>query len=232
MKKAGKKKSGLGLPPEARLFEQAQGGCQDSLDLLKAKHEPLVIYAVNRQNLGDLPFEEAVQGGRIGLWKAILGFDPHKGYQFSTYAYGAIVHHVWAAVKTHCVANRKAYALGEMQLFLPHWEAGPAAVQAQSELRACLHEMVQCLPERLRKVVVTYYGLAGQRPLVLREIGVHMGVTRQRVQQLKVEALVWLRHPAHSQELRMLLQRHSQQEYEWAEEMAQIWLRRRAGRHG
>jgi len=30
----------------------------------------------------------------------------------------------------------------------------------------------------------------------------------------------------------MLLRRHSQQEYEWAEEMAQIWLRRRAGRHG
>ena len=232
MKTAGRKKSGLGLPPEARRFEQAQGGCQDSLDLLMAKHEPLVIYAVNRQNLGDLPIEEADQAGRIGLWQAIQKYDPATGNQFSTYAYPAIVHHVWAAVKTHCVANRKAYALGEMQLFLPHWEAGPAAVQAQSELRACLHEMVQYLPERLRKVMDAYYGLAGQRPLVLREIGAQMGVTRQRVQQLKVEALVWLRHPAHSQELRMLLQRHSQQEYEWAEEMAQIWLRRRAGRHG
>jgi len=232
MKTTGRKKSGLGLPPEARLFEQAQGGCQESLDLLMAKHEPLVIYAVNRQNLGDLPIEEADQAGRIGLWQAIQKYDPATGNQFSTYAYPAIVHHVWAAVKTHCVANRKAYALGEMQLFLPHWEAGPAAVQAQSELRACLHEMVQYLPERLRKVMDAYYGLAGQRPLVLREIGAQMGVTRQRVQQLKAEALVWLRHPAHSQELRMLLRRHSQQEYEWAEEMAQIWLRRRAGRHG
>ncbi len=212
MKTAGKKKSGLGTPPEARLFEQAQGGCQDSLALLMDKHEPLVIYAVNRQNLGDLPIEEADQAGRIGLWQAIQKYDP--------------------AVKTHCVANRKAYALGEMQLFLPHWEAGPAAVQAQSELRACLHEMVECLPERLRKVMDAYYDLAGQRPLVLREIGLQMGVTRQRVQQLKAEALVRLRHPAHSQELRTLLVRHSQQEYEWVEEMAQIWLRRRAGRHG
>ena len=59
-----------------------------------------------------------------------------------------------------------------------------------------------------------------------------MGVTQQRVQQLKEAALVWLRHPAHSQELRELLQRHSQQEYEWAEEIAQAWLRRRGGRHG
>jgi hypothetical protein len=29
----------------------------------------------------------------------------------------------------------------------------------------------------------------------------------------------------------MLLRRHSQQEYEWAEEAVQLWLRRRAGRH-
>lgn len=232
MKTAGKKKSGLGMHPGARLFEQAQGGCQDSLDLLMAKHEPLVLYAVKRQKLGDLPFEEAVQAGRMGLWGAIQGYDPHKGYQFSTYAYPAIVHQVWAAVKTHCVANGRERAVREWAIFFRHWEAGPAAVQAQSELRTCLHEMVQCLPERLRKVMDAYYGLAGQRPLVMREIGAQMGVTRQRVQQLKAEALVWLRHPAHSQELRALLARHSQQEYEWAEEVAQIWLRRRAGRHG
>jgi DNA-directed RNA polymerase specialized sigma subunit len=86
MKKESRKESGLGLPPEARLFEQAQGGCQDSLNLLQARHEPLVKYAVNRQNLGDLAYDEADQAGRMGLWKAILRFDPYQGHQFSTYA--------------------------------------------------------------------------------------------------------------------------------------------------
>jgi hypothetical protein len=52
------------------------------------------------------------------------------------------------------------------------------------------------------------------------------------VQQLHVEALVWMRHPAHSQELRSLLRRHSAREYEWANEQAQAWLRRRGGRNG
>jgi hypothetical protein len=59
MKKEGKRKSGLGMAPEARLFEQTQKGCGNSLDLLMARHEGLVCYAVNRQNLGDLPDEEA-----------------------------------------------------------------------------------------------------------------------------------------------------------------------------
>ena len=79
MKSEEKRESGLRLQPEARLFEQAQGGCWDSLDLLMRRHEPLVRYAVRRQNLGDLPWEEAEQAGRIVLWKAILGFNAHRG---------------------------------------------------------------------------------------------------------------------------------------------------------
>ena len=101
-----KRKTGLGGHPEARLYEQVKQGCGDSLGLLMARHEPLVLYAVKRQKLGDLPIEEAVQAGRIGLWGAIQGYDPHKGYQFSTYAYPAIVHQVWEAVKAHCMANK------------------------------------------------------------------------------------------------------------------------------
>jgi hypothetical protein len=52
------------------------------------------------------------------------------------------------------------------------------------------------------------------------------------VRLAELQALIWLRHPAHSQELRELLKRHSLQEYEWAQELAQVWLRRRGGRHG
>jgi RNA polymerase sigma factor (sigma-70 family) len=232
MRKEEKGKSGLGTPPEARLFEQAQRGCQASLDLLMMRHEPLVVYATKRQNLGDLPFGEAVQAGRIGLWKAILGFDPPRGCQFSTYAFPAIVHHIWAAVKAHCAANSKARAVGEWVLFFPVWEGGPAQRQAERELQVCLQAMVRRLPKPLGRIIRHRYALDGQPQQTLAAIGQAMGLTAERIRQLQVEALVRLRHPAHSQELRTLLQRHSQQDYEWAEELAQAWLRRRGGRHG
>jgi RNA polymerase sigma factor (sigma-70 family) len=232
MKTRKKKKSGLGKQPEARLYEQVQRGCQDSLDLLLKRHEPLVVYAVGRQNLGDLPFEEAVQAGRIGLWKAILGFDPNRGYQFSTYAYKVIVHHVWLAVKEHCEANRKEHAVREWAVFFRHWEAGPAQWQRVGELQESLAALVERLPERLQRVVSVRYEVGGEEWQTLAELGTEMGLCGERVRQLQVEALVWLRHPAHSQELRELLQRHSLQEYEWAEEAAQEWLRRRGGRRG
>jgi len=232
MKKEARKESGLGKPPEVRLFKQAQGGCQDSLNLLLARHEPLVKYAVKRQNLGDLPWEEAVQAGRIGLWKAILRYDPYQGHLFSTYAYPAIVHQVWRAVKVHCRDNQRAHTTQQWALFFRHWETGPAQRQAEREVCACLQTMVARLPDRLQQVIRGRYGLDGQELHTLPKLGVKLGVCGERVRQLQVEALVKLRHPAHSQELRALLRRHSQQEYEWAEEVAQAWLRRRGGRHG
>ncbi len=64
-----------------------------------AAHEGLVHAVVRKQVLGHLPFAEALQAGRIGLWRAILGFDPERGHAFSTYAWTSIMHHVWREVK-------------------------------------------------------------------------------------------------------------------------------------
>jgi hypothetical protein len=77
--------------------------------------------------------------------------------------------------------------------------------------------MVARLPRRLRWVIEVRYELGGQSWQTLAETGQELGLSRERVRQLQEEALVRLRHPAHSQELRALLRRHSQHEYEWAE---------------
>jgi DNA-directed RNA polymerase sigma subunit (sigma70/sigma32) len=99
-------------------------------------------------------------------------------------------------------------------------------------LKTCLHVLVAGLSARLQRVVQVRYELGGEEWQTFAQLGDEMGISGERVRQLEVEALVWLRHPARSQELRELLRRHSLQEYEWAEEVAQAWLRRRGGRRG
>jgi hypothetical protein len=61
-------------------------------------------------------------------------------------------------------------------------------------------------------------------------MGSQLGVCGERVRQLQQEALVWLRHPAHSQEIRSLLARHTRQEYQRAQQLAAAWRKRRYGR--
>jgi DNA-directed RNA polymerase sigma subunit (sigma70/sigma32) len=90
--------------------------------------------------------------------------------------------------------------------------------------------MVAGLPERQREVIRRRYGLAGQARKTLAEIGGQWGISRQRVYQIEEAGLIRLRQPGQSQELRNLLGRHSQGEYEWVERVTQAYLRRRGGR--
>jgi RNA polymerase sigma factor (sigma-70 family) len=222
----------LGGPTEFPVFERAQAGCQDSLQALMYRHDGLVRAVVRQQHLGALPFGEALQAGRIGLWRAIVGFDTRRGLAFSTYAWPSIMHAVWRAVKTG------AALCPPLRLpSLPDAGQGdPAEGVAQAAQRQAisrsLNELLQRLPGRLRQVVLSYYGLGGETPASYRQLGARLDLSHERVRQLHTQALVWLRHPAHSQTLRTLLERHSLADYEAADALAQRWLRQRAGRHG
>jgi RNA polymerase sigma factor (sigma-70 family) len=192
-----------------------------------AAHDGLVQAVVRQQVLGQLPFAEALQAGRRGLWQAIRGFDPRRGVAFSTYAWLAIQRQVWRAVKVY---HRPPPPLA-VDAADPVQD--PALIWEATCVHTLLYDLVARLPTpRLRYIVVRRYGLVGQPPATYQQIGTVLGLSGERVRQLHTEALVWLRHPAHSQQLRSLLDRHTLADYEAADTQAQCWLRQRGGRHG
>jgi len=219
------KKSGPGAHPEATQFIQAQAGCVKSLNQLMARHDRLVQAVVRQQVLGDLPFEDALHAGRIGLWRAILGFDPERGFAFSSYAWRSIKHHVWGAVKAYGRDDHDHAPLQHLNL------PDPAVALKEEAIRCALLAMVDHLEPRLAYIIIARYGLKGHRPFLYRQIGAALGVTKQRAHQLHAEALARLRHPAHSYHLRTLLDRHTLADYEAADEVTRRWLHRRGGRH-
>jgi len=193
-----------------------------------SRHKGLVQAVVRGQVLGDLPFSEALQAGRIGLWRAIQGFDPSRGFAFSTYAWPAIQRRVWRAVKSHTRRHTSA----EMQAsLLPSPSPDPDQVWEAAQIHRALHALVQRLPLRLRYVILARYGLNGHRPFFYHQIGDALRVCGERARQLHTEALVRLRHPAHSYALRSLLGHHGLADYQDADAQAQRWLRRRGGRY-
>jgi RNA polymerase sigma factor (sigma-70 family) len=223
---------GSSCTTEATLYEQAQGGCSESLNELMLGHEGLVRAIVQRQWLYSLSYEEALQAGRAGLWRAILGYDPRRGTTFATYAYPAIMRYVWAVVKAEKRRKKREVGLEILVVYCYRTEPEASWQKEQQEVEEGLRALVKRLPERLREVIQAYYGLEGEERQTLQAIGEEMGVTRERVRQLRNEGLVWLRQPAHSQELRSMLARHNQQQYELADELAQAFLRQRGGRNG
>lgn len=173
------------------------------------QHDGLVHAFIRRQGGGDIPYEEALQAGRIGLWYAIQGYDPARGTTFSTYAWVAIYRHVHRRAKE---VSQEPHIGG--QEAPASWVLPDPAREMESELvRSTLLHLVSQLPERLRRVIVGRYGLGEEPPCLLKELGKELSLSGERVRQLQQEALAWLRHPAHSWRLRHLVEKNTAADY-------------------
>jgi RNA polymerase sigma factor (sigma-70 family) len=173
-----------------------------------ARHDGLVHAFIQRQGGGDISYEEALQAGRIGLWRAIQGYDPTRGTRFSTYAWVAIYRHIHRRGKE---LSRETPV--EVQELSVSWVVPDPREEVESKLTwSVLHDLVRQLPEHLRRVIVGRYGLGEQPPCTLPELGEELGLSGERVRQLQ-DALAWLRHPAHSGRLRQLLGKNTAADY-------------------
>ncbi len=74
-----------------------------------------------------------------------------------------------------------------------------------SSARTQLEEVLENLDERELRIIRLYFGLDGTEALTLEQIGGLMGLTRERVRQLKERALGKLRHPTRYQALLALV---------------------------
>ncbi|MEX0868953.1 MAG: sigma-70 family RNA polymerase sigma factor [Nitriliruptoraceae bacterium] len=72
---------------------------------------------------------------------------------------------------------------------------------AIGQIEAALAE----LDDRERIILVLRFGLHGEEPMTLEEIGDHFGLTRERIRQMQNRALAKLRHPSRAHNLSGLL---------------------------
>ena len=167
-------------------YRHAQQGCERCLEALLRAHEPLVKWAVSRQWRGGVLWADLEQEGRIALWQAILGYDVERGTAFSSYAVVAIERRIWWVVQ---VASR-----APMRLWCEAGQCPSAAAEwEQEEHRRQVAALVKRLPLRLQTLVVEAYGLEGKPALSLAAIGRELGLSRERIRQLRNDALVILR---------------------------------------
>jgi RNA polymerase sigma factor (sigma-70 family) len=202
-------------------FVCAQAGCPVCLEALLRENDGLVQVVVRHQSSGKADYADLIQEGRIGLWRAILGFDRGRGSAFSTYAWAVIRRRIW-----HVVAqSRKADGWLEAEAAQDSLTQLISIWQAQ-QIHQALGEQLACLPERLRQVILWNYGLEGPPARSLVDIGQQMGLTAERVRQLRNDALVLLRLPAVSLRLRSLCERDSRAAYQHALALNRAWQRR------
>ncbi|HEX6251667.1 MAG TPA: sigma-70 family RNA polymerase sigma factor [Gemmatimonadaceae bacterium] len=81
----------------------------------------------------------------------------------------------------------------------------PDEMAFEKALTEAIEESLAQLKEREAKILRLYFGLDAQEPMTLEEIGAVLGITRERVRQIKEKALSRLRHASRKRTLESFL---------------------------
>jgi RNA polymerase sigma factor (sigma-70 family) len=186
-----------------------------------------LIHAVlQRTHRCGVSYDDLIQEGRIALWQAVSGFDAQRGTVFSTYAWVAIEHRIWQVVR---VASRS-----EGYLHVPDPGTLLDGVLLQvwcGQVRQPLRQALSQLPPDLREVITASYGLNGVDPCSLAALGRQRGVSRERMRQVRNDALVLLRLPVVAGWLHRVCGQNTRQAQARLQALNRAWVgRRRQGR--
>jgi RNA polymerase primary sigma factor len=81
----------------------------------------------------------------------------------------------------------------------------PDELTFEKALSEAIEESLAGLKERESKILRLYFGLDGEDPMTLEDIGTLLGITRERVRQIKEKALLKLRHNSRRRALESFL---------------------------
>lgn len=189
---------------------------QSAINRLVTDNLRFVVWvAADYLNCG-LPLEDLIAEGNVGLVKAAHRFDASRGVKFCSYA----VHWVRQAIRealTDTVSTVRLPAnqvQAGMRLFissldcpafdyepegatfldyLPDSGPLPDEVAEDHEFSEIVRDRLDRLPEKEANVIEQWFGIGGDAPMTLEQIGDRMGVTRERVRQIRDRGLETMR---------------------------------------
>lgn len=163
---------------------------------------PLVLAMAKRTRLTNVDYMELISEGNMALLRSVEKFDCGRGFKFSTYACRAILK------SFSRVAMKSSRYRGRFPTeFDPTLEKSSYQEEVREHLEAdCVDELRGIIKEnsaalndvevkvlRARFALGRVDGLDGEGPKTLEQVGMLIGVTKERVRQIQNRALGKLR---------------------------------------
>ena len=167
----------------------------------------LVVSIAKRHMKATDDFFTLVSDGNMSLIRAAEKFNYALGNKFSTYASWAIMKNFARTIPNEFKhRDRFRTSLDEMFAFQSDGKTNRRKLECDDLLRKSeVTEMLRNLDDREQQIIIRRFGLDPQRePQTLQQVGVEMGVTKERVRQIQAKALKKLRLNADERHLELI----------------------------
>ena len=155
----------------------------------------LVVSIAKKHLNGPMTLFELISDGNVSLMRAVEKFDYARGFRFSTYASWAIMRN-YARTVPRERSQLDRFATGQDEVL--DIAAGLRVYDPNElnlpELRESIDVMLSKLSALERSVLIEHYGLADEsNAKTLEQLGDLLGISKERVRQIEIEALRKLR---------------------------------------
>jgi RNA polymerase primary sigma factor len=155
----------------------------------------LVVSIAKKHLSGPMTLFELISDGNISLMHAIEKFDYAKGFRFSTYGSWAIMRNFARSVPRERTQQDR-FSTGHESILdiasgLRTYDPNQGTA---SEVRESIDRLLSKLTQRERVILTEHYGLEDSTDSkTFEQIGSHLGISKERVRQIEIQALEKLR---------------------------------------
>lgn len=189
---------------EQHYLKLASEGNLEARNILIERNLRLVAHIMKKYYAQTADQEDLISIGTIGLIKGISTFDQSKGARLATYAARCVENEILMYFRAQkksaqdvslsdCIeASGDGSALSLMDV-IGDEEDLLEQVTAKESIERLKDEMIRCLTEQERQVIMLRYGIGGGKSHRQREVAQLTGISRSYVSRIEKRALEKLR---------------------------------------